>query len=74
MDQSHALHDAQAAASEPAVGAGGTLDWESDLPDLATVSLTALDGLPPLSDDSRVVADVLRVRSGMKGGEPGRAE
>ncbi len=76
LDQSHALHDAQAAAREPVVTADGAHDWESELPDLATLSLAALDGLPPLGGDSRVLAEVLRARDSVKGGgEPqGRAE
>lgn len=62
--------------AKPAVAAGAAPDWESDLPDLATLSLIALDGLPVLGDDSRLLAEVLRARGSVKGGgEPGgRAE
>lgn len=74
MDQPPALYDAQAAAREAAVAADG-LDWESDLADLTTVPLAALDGLTPLSFDSRILTEVLRARSSTRGGgEPGRAE
>ena len=74
MDQPPALYDAQAAAGEAAVAADG-LDWESDLADLTTVPLAALDGLTPLSSDSRILTEVLRARSSTRGGgEPGRAE
>ncbi|MCZ4510125.1 hypothetical protein O3Q52_18395 [Streptomyces sp. ActVer] len=75
MDQPPALYDAQAAACEAAVAAGDALDWESDLADLTTVPWAALDDLPPLSADSRILTEILRARSSTRGGpEPGRAE
>ncbi|MFJ6081509.1 hypothetical protein ACIQI8_08900 [Streptomyces sp. NPDC092369] len=74
MDQPPALYEAHAAAREAAVAADG-LDWESDLADLTTVPLAALDHLTPLSADSRILTEVLRARSSTRGGpEPGRAE
>ncbi len=75
LDQPPALHDAQAAAREPAVAAGDVLDWESDLADLTAVPLAAVDGLTPLPSDSRILTEVLRARNSTRGGgEPGRAE
>lgn len=75
LDQPPALHDAQAAAREPAVAAGDALVWESDLADLTEVPLTALDSLSPLLSDSPILIEILRARSSTKGGpEPGRAE
>ncbi|MGW6009250.1 hypothetical protein [Streptomyces sp. NPDC055210] len=49
--------------------------WESDLIDLAHVSLSALDSVPPLNRADRLLDEVLRPRGSMRGGgEPGRAE
>lgn len=50
--------------------------WESDLLDLAHVSLSALDSVAPLSRADRLLDEVLRPRGSMRGGgEPGgRAE
>ena len=54
---------------------GGGPSWESDLADLAHVPLTAFDTLTPLGRTDRLLAEVLRPRSSMRGGgEPGRAE
>ncbi|MDQ0773834.1 hypothetical protein QF026_002300 [Streptomyces aurantiacus] len=49
--------------------------WESDLADLADLPLTAFGTLSPLGRTDRILAEVLRPRSSMRGGgEPGRAE
>ncbi|CAM5359078.1 hypothetical protein GCM10010261_13740 [Streptomyces pilosus] len=49
--------------------------WESDLADLTSFPLSAVDGLAPLRSDTRLLAEVLRSRGGISGGsEPGRAE
>lgn len=46
--------------------------WESDLLDLAHVSLSALDSVAPLSRTDRLLDEVLRPRGSMRGGgEPG---
>lgn len=63
-----------AAAREPGLAAGAPV-VESDLADLAGLPLTAVDGLAPLRPGTRLLTEVLRSRSSMKGGgEPGRAE
>ncbi|MFE7231852.1 hypothetical protein ACWCRF_16035 [Streptomyces sp. NPDC002405] len=49
--------------------------WESDLADLTALPLTSVDGLAPLRPGARLLDEVLRARSSMRGGgEPGRAE
>ncbi|MER6344774.1 hypothetical protein ACWC10_18895 [Streptomyces sp. NPDC001595] len=67
MDQPPALHTAEAAASEPS-RTTGALGWESDLADLAALPLTAVDGLAPLDPTARLLEDVLRSRSSIRGG------
>ncbi|MFF5156520.1 hypothetical protein ACFY3N_09765 [Streptomyces sp. NPDC000348] len=74
MHQPPAQRNAGAAAREPVLAAGAPVR-ESDLADLAALPLTAVDGLAPLDSGARLVVEVLRSRSGIKGGsEPGRAE
>ena len=74
MDQPPVLHHAEAAVREPAVAEGTGL-WESDLADLATLPLTAVDGLDPLRPHTRLLQEVLRARNSIRGGgETGRAE
>ncbi|MDQ1049254.1 hypothetical protein [Streptomyces sp. V4I2] len=74
MDQSPALHHAEAAFLGPAAGAGTDV-WESDLADLAEMPLTAVDGLAPLRPTARLLEEVLRARGSIRGGgETGRAE
>lgn len=41
---------------------------ESDLLDLAALPLTAVDGLAPLRPGTRLLAEVLRSRGGIRGG------
>ncbi|BCL23598.1 hypothetical protein [Streptomyces tuirus] len=75
MDQPPALHPAGAAAPEPVVAAAETDVWESDLADLAALPLSAVDGLPALPPTTRLLAEVLRARSSMRGsGEGARAD
>lgn len=74
MDQPPALHEIEAAAPEPALAAS-VLVWESDLADLASLPFTAVDSLQPLRPTTRILEEVLRSRSSIRGGgEPGRAE
>ncbi|MFJ7131500.1 hypothetical protein [Streptomyces fungicidicus] len=74
MHQPPAQRNAEAAAREPTPSAGAPV--ESDLVNLAALPLTAVDGLAPLAPGTRLLAEVLRSRGGMRGGgEPGgRAE
>ncbi|MDH6218767.1 hypothetical protein [Streptomyces pseudovenezuelae] len=66
--------DVQATVGE-GVSSVGARVWESDLTDLAHLPLTAFDTLTPLGRSDRLLAEVLRPRSSMRGGgEPGRAE
>jgi len=66
--------DVQVTAGERASGIGAPV-WESDLADLAHLSLTAFDTLTPLRCTDRLLSEVLRPRTSMRGGgEPGRAE
>jgi len=74
LDQPLAPHDVEAVALG-ATPTAGTLVWESDLADLETVPLVAVDSLPPLRPTTRVLEEVLRSRDRIWGdGEPGRAE
>ncbi|HLL34143.1 MAG TPA: hypothetical protein VK545_09675 [Streptomyces sp.] len=78
MHQPPAQRDHEAAAREPTPAAGAHL-WESDLTDLAALPLGAVDTLAPLRPEDRLLAEVLRSRSSIRGGEPrpdpsGRAE
>ncbi|GGV28497.1 hypothetical protein GCM10010293_27940 [Streptomyces griseoflavus] len=74
MHQPPAQRNAEAAARGPALAAGTSVR-ESDVADLAQLPLTAVDGLAPLGPDARLLLEVLRSRSGIRGGsEPGRAE
>ncbi|MFE9171210.1 hypothetical protein [Streptomyces kebangsaanensis] len=74
MDQPPAPGNATAAARASATTAGAEV-WQSDLADLAALPLTAVDGLAPLRPGARLLDEVLRARSSMRGGgEPGRAE
>ncbi|MFF5983239.1 hypothetical protein ACFY78_30780 [Streptomyces olindensis] len=75
MDQPPALCHAGAAVREQATAAGTDV-WESDLADLAGLSLTAVDGLAPLPPSARLLGEVLRARDSIKGGNegPARAE
>ncbi|WP_030244408.1 MULTISPECIES: hypothetical protein [unclassified Streptomyces] len=72
MDQPSALHHAEAAAGD-LVAAGRTDVWESDLADVAALPLTAVDGLPPLHRNARLLEEVLRARSRVRGGGEGVA-
>ncbi|NEB14438.1 hypothetical protein G3I32_37365 [Streptomyces coelicoflavus] len=49
----------------------GPSGWESDLVDLAALPLTALDDLSPLNPGARILDEVLRARSSMRGGGEG---
>ncbi|MGC5563632.1 hypothetical protein ACPYPG_12385 [Streptomyces sp. FR-108] len=72
MDQSLVPHDAEAASPEAAPSAG-TPVWESDLADLETVPITAVESLTPLRPATRVLEEVLRSRDRLWGdGEPGQ--
>ena len=74
LDQPPALDNAEAAARAPAAAAG-TEVWQSDLADLTTLPMTALDELTALRPGARLLEEVLRARSSIRGGgEPGRAE
>ncbi|MFH9003307.1 hypothetical protein ACIGPN_12740 [Streptomyces afghaniensis] len=70
MDQPPALCHAEAAVPEPATAAGTDV-WESDLADLAGLPLTALDGVAPLRPSARLLGEVLRARSSIRGGNDG---
>ncbi|MEV7286079.1 hypothetical protein AB0O01_16155 [Streptomyces sp. NPDC093252] len=71
MNQPSAVHHAEVAGPVPAVPAGTGL-WESDLADLTGLSLSAVDALPPLGAQARVLQEVLRARHGVqKGGNEG---
>ncbi|HZF92321.1 hypothetical protein [Streptomyces sp.] len=67
MDQPPVPHTAEAAVSE-ASRTTGALGWESDLADLATLPLTAVDALAPLDPTARLLEEVLRSRGGVRGG------
>jgi hypothetical protein len=78
LHQPPAQRDPEAAAREP-TPAAGALVWESDLTDLAALPLAAVDTLAPLRPEDRLLAEVLRSRSSMRGGpeppqQPARAE
>jgi hypothetical protein len=74
LDQPPALREAEAAVPEPALAAD-VLVWESDVADLTTLPFAAVDSLPPLRPAARILDEVLRSRSSIRGGgEPGRAE
>ncbi|MEU9167540.1 aldo/keto reductase [Streptomyces sp. NPDC048420] len=48
--------------------------WESDLTDLTDMPLAALESLSPLGRTDRLLEEVLRPRTSMRGGgEPGPA-
>lgn len=70
MEQWTAVHDAEAAVPEPAPVAGSRA-WESDLADVASWPLTSVDGLAPLPPTARLLTEVLRARSSMRGGGEG---
>jgi hypothetical protein len=70
LDQPPTLHHAEGAAREPAA-AVRTDVWESDLPDVAALPLTAVDGLNPLRPTARLLEEVLRARSSIRGGGEG---
>ncbi|MET9735678.1 hypothetical protein ABZZ79_35145 [Streptomyces sp. NPDC006458] len=70
MDQPPARLHAEAAVREPSV-AVGTGFWEADLADLTGLPLTAVDDLTPLRPTARLLVEVLRARSSMKGGNEG---
>ncbi|GGV71202.1 hypothetical protein [Streptomyces griseoloalbus] len=67
MHQTPAQRNAEAAARAPALAAGVPVR-ESDLLDLAALPLTAVDGLAPLRPGTRLLAEVLRSRGGIRGG------
>ncbi|MFD3497417.1 hypothetical protein ACFWWT_01785 [Streptomyces sp. NPDC058676] len=70
MDQPPALH--HPAATARASAAARHVDvWESDLADLAALPLTAVDGLAPLHPNARLLEEVLRARSSIRGGGEG---
>lgn len=74
MDQPPTLHHVEGDALEAVAASAGTDVWESDLADLAVLPLSAVDGLPALSPTTRLLTEVLRARSSMRGGEgPGGA-
>ncbi|MEV0979556.1 MULTISPECIES: hypothetical protein [unclassified Streptomyces] len=69
MDQPPAVQHATAVRDPDR--AAGALVWESDLTDVAALPLTAVDDLTPLSAGARLLDEVLRARSGVKGGSDG---
>ncbi len=75
MEQPSALHRTEAAMREPAA-ALSSHGWESDLADIAALPLVSLDTLAPLRPSARLLEEVLRARSSMRGGGegPARAE
>lgn len=74
MHQPPALHHAETTTPEWAAATGDDA-WESDLADIATLPLTAVDGLAPLRVSARLLTEVLRARGGIKGGsDQARAE
>ncbi|GHB19246.1 hypothetical protein GCM10010377_06370 [Streptomyces viridiviolaceus] len=60
----------RATARDEASGAGEAA-WESDLSDLAALPLAAVDRLAPLGPGTRLLDEVLRARSSMRGGGEG---
>jgi hypothetical protein len=73
MEQSTAPDRSGADVPEQAHAAAGR---ESDLADIATLPLAAVDDLTPLRPTARLLDEVLRARSSMRGGNegPARAE
>lgn len=69
MDQSPAPHHSERAVRESV--AAGTDGWESDLTDLAGLPLTVLDGVTPFRLPARLLDEVLRARSSIRGGGEG---
>ncbi|MER5182045.1 hypothetical protein ABT009_27435 [Streptomyces sp. NPDC002896] len=80
MDQpAPARHDADVVAIHPSPtsDAAGAPAWESELADLTGIPLTDVESLAPLSPQARLLGEVLRARSSIRGGggdPPGRAE
>jgi hypothetical protein len=72
LDQPPTLRHVEGDAREPAATARTDV-WESDLPDVAALPLTAVDGLDPLRPTARLLEEVLRARSSIKGGGEGGA-
>ncbi|MFG2881488.1 hypothetical protein ACGFYV_04060 [Streptomyces sp. NPDC048297] len=70
MEQPTARLHVEAAVREPAVVSGSDC-WEADLADLTGLPLTAVDSLAPLRPSTRLLAEVLRARSSMRGGNEG---
>lgn len=70
MEQSTAPHYAGTAVPESAPEAGGHV-WESDLADIAALPLTSVDALTPLRPTARLLEEVLRARSSIRGGGEG---
>ncbi|MFF4833079.1 hypothetical protein [Streptomyces sp. NPDC001315] len=69
MDQSPALHHAEGVRDSARVP--GADVWESDLADVAALPLTAVDGLTPLRSTARLLQEVLRARSSIRGSGEG---
>ncbi|MET8828517.1 hypothetical protein ABZX40_22555 [Streptomyces sp. NPDC004610] len=70
MEQPPALRHAVHIQEVPAAPTGAGL-WESDLADLTGLSLSAVDALPPLGDEARLLQEVLRARHGVQKGGGG---
>ncbi|GAA3818239.1 hypothetical protein [Streptomyces chiangmaiensis] len=74
-----ARRDTDVAAFHPSStsDAAGATAWESELADLTGMPLTEVESLTPLSPRARLLGEVLRARSSIRGGggdPPGRAE
>jgi hypothetical protein len=69
LDQPPAPHHPAATAHASAARHADV--WESDLADLAALPLIAVDGLAPLGPTARLLEEVLRARSSIRGGGEG---
>ncbi|MFF4058933.1 hypothetical protein ACFYZ8_23620 [Streptomyces sp. NPDC001668] len=70
VEQPTALRNAETAVPDSAPAAGARA-WESDLADVAELPLASVDGLTPLQPTARLLEEVLRARSSMRGGGEG---
>lgn len=73
VEQSTARHWADTAVPQSSSSTGGVPEWESDLADLSDLPLTDVDDLAPLGPGTRLLAEVLRARNSMTGGNEGTA-
>ena len=70
MEQSTALYNVETTVPESAPETGSHV-WESDLADVAALPLTSVDALTPLRPTARLLEEVLRARSSIRGGGEG---